>query len=66
MKMGGDTLEICLPSVGACCRIEGIVRLRDGDTARIAAHLGMGEADFPCEWTNEESASYCLGLKALQ
>lgn len=31
---------------GACCRIEGIVRLEDGDTARMAAHLGMDERDF--------------------
>ena len=97
---------------GACCRIEGIVRLRDGDTARIAAHLGMDEADFianetelapdrkglvlkdrsdgacamlddenrcriypvrpekcrtfPYEWTNAESANYCLGLADLK
>ena len=96
---------------GACCRIEGIVRLKDDDTARIAEYLGMGEADFianetnlapdrkglvlkdrpdgacamldaenrcriypvrpekcrtfPYEWTNEESAAYCPGLKAL-
>ena len=96
---------------GACCRIEGIVRLKDGDTARIAAHLGMSEADFiangtdlapdrrglvlkdrpdgacamldeenrcriypvrpekcrtfPHAWTNDESFSYCPGLKDL-
>jgi len=31
---------------GACCRIEGIVRLKDGDVAKIAAHLGMSEDDF--------------------
>ena len=31
---------------GACCRIEGIVRLRDSDIAKIAAQLGMSEADF--------------------
>ena len=31
---------------GACCRIEGIVRLKDDDPAKIAAHLGMSEADF--------------------
>ena len=37
---------------GACCRIEGIVRLKDGDIARIAAHLGMSEADFIANETN--------------
>ena len=31
---------------GACCRIEGIVRLKDDDSAKIAAHLGMSESDF--------------------
>ena len=31
---------------GACCRIEGIVRLKDGDAARMAAHLGMDEREF--------------------
>ena len=94
---------------GACCRIEGIVRLKDVDIARIAAHLGMSEAEFianetnlapdrrglvlkdrpdgacamldeqnrcriypvrpekcrtfPYEWTNEDSDSYCPGLR---
>ena len=88
------------------------MRLKDDDMSRIAAHLGMSEANFianetnlapdrkglvlkdrsdgacamlddknrcriypvrpekcctfPYEWTNEESTSYCLGLKALQ
>ena len=88
------------------------MRLKDDDTARIAAHLGLREADFianetdiapdrkglvlkdrpdgacvmldernrcriypvrpekcrtfPYEWVNEESSSYCPGLKALQ
>lgn len=31
---------------GACCRIEGIVRLQDKDTARIAEYLNMQESDF--------------------
>lgn len=32
---------------GACCRIkDGIVRVSDAEIARIAAFLGMSEADF--------------------
>ena len=32
---------------GACCRIpNGIVRVSEGEIARIAAFLGMDEADF--------------------
>ena len=32
---------------GACCRIkDGIVRVLDAEVARIAAFLGMGEAEF--------------------
>jgi len=31
---------------GACCRIEGIVRLKDEDVTKIATHLGMREDDF--------------------
>lgn len=97
---------------GACCKIEGIVRLKDDDTAKIAAHLGMCEADFianeteiapdrkglvlkdradgacamldehnrckiypvrpekcrtfPYDWVNDNSLTYCPGLKALE
>ena len=110
--MGADLSKFVCSRCGACCRIEGMVRLKDADTARIAAHLGMSEADFiadetnlapdrkglvlkdrsdgacamldgqnrcriypvrpekcrtfPYEWTNEESATYCPGLKALR
>ena len=32
---------------GACCRIkDGIVRVSDAEISRIAAYLGMGEAEF--------------------
>ena len=32
---------------GACCRIkDGIVRVSDAEVARIAAFLGLGEAEF--------------------
>jgi len=30
----------------ACCRWPGQVRLREGELARLAAHLGMSEHDF--------------------
>lgn len=31
---------------GECCRIEGFVRIDEGDVTRIAGYLGMSEADF--------------------
>ena len=32
---------------GACCRVkDGIVRVSDAEASRIAAFLGMGEAEF--------------------
>jgi len=37
---------------GACCRIEGIVRLKDEDVTKIAVHLGMSEEDFITHETN--------------
>ena len=46
MKVGVGFSKFTCRQCGACCRIEGIVRLKDGDTAQIAAHLGMSEADF--------------------
>lgn len=48
---------------GACCRIEGIVRLREDDTARIAAHLGMSETDFIARDTALAPDRRCLVLK---
>jgi len=42
----GDLSSFVCRRCGACCRIEGIVRLKQGDTGRISAHLGMSEADF--------------------
>ena len=42
MKLDQFVCQRC----GACCRIPGIVRLHDGDAARIAEHLGMSEGDF--------------------
>ena len=50
--MAFDRSRFVCRRCGACCRIEGIVRLKDGDTARIAAHLGMSEADFIANETN--------------
>jgi Fe-S-cluster containining protein len=37
---------------GACCRIEGIVRLSDVDVRRMSELLGIGEAEFIAEWTD--------------
>ena len=37
---------------GACCRIkDGIVRVSDGEIARISAYLRMSEADFIAQET---------------
>lgn len=44
--MTGDLDNFRCRQCGACCRIEGIVRLHEGDTTRIAAHLGVDEAAF--------------------
>lgn len=48
---------------GACCRIEGIVRLQEADPAKIAAHLGMSEADFIANETELSPDRRCLVLK---
>ncbi len=48
---------------GACCRIEGIVRLEDGDAERIAAALGISEETFIEEWTDVSPDRTCLVLK---
>ena len=43
MDLDGFKCQMC----GACCRIaDGIVRVSDAEVARIAAFLGMGEAEF--------------------
>ena len=43
MKLDDFKCRMC----GACCRIkDGIVRVSDAEIARIAAFLGMGEAEF--------------------
>ena len=47
-----DPTRFACHGCGACCRIEGIVRLKDDDTAKIAAHLGMSEEDFIANETN--------------
>lgn len=36
---------------GACCRIEGQVRLTDDDIARLSAFLGLSEAGFVDQFT---------------
>ena len=43
MERDGFKCRMC----GACCRIkDGIVRVSDAEIARIAAFLGMNEAEF--------------------
>lgn len=43
MRMDGFVCRRC----GACCRIkDGIVRISDGEVARIAPFLGLTEEDF--------------------
>ena len=40
-------MDFVCQGCGACCRIrDGIVRVSEGEIARIAAYLGMGEDEF--------------------
>ena len=51
---------------GACCRIkDGIVRVSDGEIARIAAYLGMAEDDFIANETEIAPDRKGLVLKSL-
>jgi len=50
--MSVDLSKFVCRRCGACCRIEGIVRLKEGDTARIAAYLGISESDFIADGTD--------------
>ena len=51
---------------GACCRIkDGIVRVSDAEVARIAAFLGMSEADFVANETEVAPDRRSLVLKSL-
>ena len=50
---------------GACCRIkDGIVRVSDAEIARIAAFLGIPEADFIERETEVSPDRKCLVLKS--
>ena len=50
---------------GACCRIkDGIVRVSEEEIARIAAHLGMTEADFIANETEVAPDRKSLMLKS--
>ena len=50
---------------GACCRIkDGIVRVSDAEVARIAAFLGMPEADFIANETEVAPDRKSLVLKS--
>ena len=56
---------VCL-RCGACCRIkDGIVRVSDAEIARIAAFLGMDEADFIANETEVAPDRKGLMLKSL-
>lgn len=58
-----DAANFTCRQCGACCRIEGIVRLKADDPAKIAAHLGMREADFIASETVLAPDRKCLVLK---
>jgi len=47
-----DFSQFACRQCGACCRIAGIVRLKDGDVAKIAARLGMDEDTFIADETD--------------
>ena len=48
---------------GACCRIEGIVRLAERDITAMAETLGIGEDEFIADWTEIAPDRKCLVLK---
>ena len=51
---------------GACCRIKnGIVRVSEGEITRIAAFLGVSEADFIANETELSPDRKSLILKSL-
>ena len=58
-----DLAQFTCQRCGACCKIEGIVRLTDGDVAKMATHLGMSEADFIARETEIAPDRKCLVLK---
>jgi len=51
---------------GNCCRPRGYVRLRDGETDRIAAHVGMPADEFTRRYTRitEDRAGLSLVERA--
>ncbi len=59
-ELAGFTCACC----GACCRIKGgIVRLSEGEIARIAAYLGLSEEEFINRETVVSPDRRCLVLK---
>lgn len=61
--MGGFKCQRC----GACCRIkDGIVRVSDDETARIAAFLGIAEQDFIANETEIAPDRKSLILKSRE
>ena len=56
-----DTYYVCRRCT-ACCRWPGDVRLAEGETARIAAFLGLGEDEFIDRFTRLRSDRKGLSL----
>lgn len=46
----------------ACCRWPGLVKITDGEIARMAAHLGLGEYEFIQQFTRVRSDRVGLSL----
>ena len=64
MEMGMEGRFNCR-RCGACCRIKnGIVRVSDGEIARIASFLGVPEADFIANDTELSPDRRSLVLKS--
>lgn len=62
MNLDGFHCRCC----GACCRInDGIVRVSENEISRIAAYLGMAEADFIARETELAPDRRSLMLKSL-
>jgi Fe-S-cluster containining protein len=46
-----DTNTVTCLRCGKCCRVEGYVRLREGEAERLAGFLGMEVAAFTARYT---------------
>ena len=65
MELSANMTNFVCQCCGACCRIpNGIVRVSDAEIARIAAYLGMSEADFIAQETEVAPDRKTLMLKS--